>query len=134
MTKARATISKPVPEVRFWACFAVVFALVAQVLFPIQAMAMPNSDGSAYTLCTGDADVTVTKSTRSQPAKGIMGLKCADCVLSSITAVQTVTPVVLPVRQPIAHAIFRPAAQASCIKARAPPRPHSCGPPSQFQA
>ena len=134
MTKALATISKPMPEVRFWACFAVVFALVAQVLFPIQAMAMPNSDGSAYTLCTGDADLIVAKSTKTHPAKGVMGLKCADCVLSSITAVQTAMPVLLPARHRIAHAVFRPAAQVSCIKARAPPRPHSCGPPSQFQA
>lgn len=134
MTPARTTIRKAEPEVHFWACFAVVFALVVQALFPIQAMAMPNADGTAYVLCTGDTSITAATSTKSKPVKDLMGLKCADCVLASITAVQTAPPVDLPDRYSLAETTWRSAADTSTIRARAPPRPHSCGPPASITA
>jgi hypothetical protein len=122
-------------ELRFWACFAVVMALLTQVFFPPQVMAADTAHGTAMVLCSGGMDaapiadpvlVKVLKLHKS----GLQGLKCANCVLSSITGVVTPHQDFVPVLHNVAHADFRPAAVSSPVGARAPPRPFSCGPPS----
>jgi hypothetical protein len=122
-------------EVRFWALFAVVLALFTQVLFPPQVMAMPSEHGVQMVLCTSgmDSQPIVDKITVKSPVKkpGLAGLKCAQCVLASVTAITTPQPVFQPTVYTIAHADFTPATRRSPVKARAPLRPHSCGPPSQ---
>ena len=122
-------------EVRFWALLAVVMALFTQVLFPPQVMAMPSPHGVQMVLCTSgmDSQPIVDKVVIKSPVKkpGLAGLKCAQCVLASITAITTPQPVFQPAVYEISHANFTPASRRSPIKARAPPRPHSCGPPSQ---
>ena len=125
-------------EFKFWALFSVVMALFTQVLFPPQVMAMPGDHGPQFVLCSAGIDsqpildASAAKIFKSAPHKpnGLAGLKCASCVLASITAIATPVPVFQPVVYTVAHADFKPAARAAPIKARAPPRPHSCGPPS----
>ena len=123
------------PELRFWACFAVVLALLTQIFFPPQVMAADTAHGTAMVLCSGGMDaapiadpllVKVLKLHRS----GLQGLKCANCVLASITAVVTPDQSFVPVVHDMVRADFRPAAVTSPVGARAPPRPFSCGPPS----
>jgi len=122
-------------EVRFWALFAVVMALFTQALFPPQVMAMPSEQGVRMVLCSSGLDsqpIATDAVFTSKPHKpGLAGLKCAQCVLASITAIATPQPVFRPAVYSIARADFTPAARHGPIKARAPPRPHSCGPPFQ---
>ncbi|ESQ94222.1 hypothetical protein [Asticcacaulis benevestitus] len=139
MAKADSILRTPRnSEVNFWACFAVVFALVSQVLFPPQVMAMPSSHGVKMVLCSAGMDSqpiveTTTLILKSAPKKpGLAGLKCAQCVLASVTGITTPEPVFQPAIYTVCHADFTPATRRSPIKARAPPRPHSCGPPSQI--
>lgn len=139
MAKADSLLRMPRnSEVNFWACFAVVFALVSQVLFPPQVMAMPSSHGVKMVLCSAGMDSrpiveTTTLIIKSTPQKsGLAGLKCAQCVLASLTGITTPEPVFQPAIYAVRHADFTPATRRSPIKARAPPRPHSCGPPSQI--
>ncbi|ESQ89624.1 hypothetical protein ABAC460_12200 [Asticcacaulis sp. AC460] len=133
MTSASSLIRKLVPEVRFWACFAVVFALLGQALFPVQALAFTMDHGAAI-LCNDTTAQAVSDKASSTDKSGMMGLKCADCVLASVTAIQTPVPAIETVVYTIAYAELKPAAERAPVKARAPPRPHSCGPPSQTQA
>ncbi len=123
-------------EVHFWALLAVAMALFTQILFPPQVMAMPSDHGIRMVLCTSGMDsqpIAADSLIKSKPHKpGLDGLKCAQCVLASITAITTPQPVFQPAVYTVAHADFVPAAVRSPVKARAPPRPHSCGPPSQI--
>jgi hypothetical protein len=121
----------------FWACFAVVMALLTQVFFPPQVMAMPSDHGVRMVLCTPGIDgapivdkasEVVLKSTPHKNA--LQGLKCANCVLASVTAIQTPEPTALPVVYASTRIDFVPNVRTGPIKARAPPRPYSCGPPS----
>lgn len=133
MSMAASLIRKLVPEVRFWACFAVVFALLGQALFPVQALAL-TMDHGAFVLCNDTTAEAVSGKASSTNKSDLMGLRCADCVLASITAIQTPVRSIEPVVYTIAYAELKPAVERAPIKARAPPRPHSCGPPSQNQA
>lgn len=127
---------KRIPELRFWACFAVVFALLSQALFPMQAMAMPGAD-ARFVLCTdGAAPIadTVSQKLLGKSKPGLMGLRCVDCVLASITALPVPAPVSVPAVYVAGRIVFLPAPAASPVRARAPPRPHSCGPPETVEA
>lgn len=129
------TSVKPVPELRFWACFAVVFALLSQALFPMQAMAM--SGNSRFVLCADGAAPaidTVSQKLLGKSKPGFMGMKCVDCVLATITALPVPAPVAVPVRYTSERIAFQAAKPASNVRARAPPRPHSCGPPETVEA
>ena len=123
-------------DLRFWALIAVVMALFTQILFPPQVMAMPSDHGIRMVLCTSGmdsqpiSDKLIVKSSPKKP--GLAGLKCAQCVLASVTAITTPEPVFQPATYMVSHADFTPATRRTPIKARAPPRPHSCGPPSQI--
>lgn len=124
-------------EVRFWACFAVAFALLAQVLFPVQAMA--NASGQRFMLCAEQSDTTPQADTlaaelvsKTVKKDSYQGLKCADCVLASITAIEAPVIYIEPAIYRAVAAIVTPERIATPVKARAPPRPHSCGPPSQI--
>ncbi|MDI7774525.1 hypothetical protein [Asticcacaulis sp. EMRT-3] len=129
----------PAQEVRFWALVVVALALFTQVLFPPQVMAVESESGQRLVLCSSGID--------SQPIvepglakilnidthkKGLQGLKCADCVLASLTAIQTPVQTYVPAVYRVEHIAFCPLQRTSPVKARAPPRPYSCGPPSQI--
>ena len=125
------------PEVRFWACFAMVMALFTQALFPPQVMAAETAHGTTFVICTAGADanpiadsaiIKTFKAPHSKP--GLQGLKCADCVLHSVTGIVAPDASHVPAVYAVGHAELRPLLRTSPIKARAPPRPHSCGPPS----
>jgi hypothetical protein len=123
-------------EVRFWACFAVALALLCPFLFPVQASAQSMS---AFMLCVEQADapmvadtVAAQKIADATRNKAYQGLKCADCVLASLTAITTPTPQVIAVVYVSERLSLAPATNAVTVRARAPPRPHSCGPPSEI--
>lgn len=133
MAKGQGHFSEAMPELRFWACFAVIFALFAQAFFPAQVMAQTGRDGSAIVFCTGSGDTAVIDASGKitiTHKSGVNGLKCADCVLASITAVQPVEAPTVPVVYSVVHIDPVVIAAASPVKARAPPRPFSCGPPA----
>jgi len=125
-------------ELTFWACFSVIFALVSQALFPPQVMAATNRGETRIFLCTdapGASPVVdhaaETLISSHDKSKRYQGLKCASCVLASITSLP------VPDRSPV-PAVFSvhiidlatdPASQP--VQARAPPRPFSCGPPAK---
>lgn len=126
--------------VRFWTCFAVVMALFTQMLFPPQVMAASTASGTQFLICTAGLDATPIADTATAKLfktlghkPGLQGLKCADCVLASITAVTQPPQAFTPVVYTLSHADFKPAPDISAVQARAPPRPHSCGPPSHIQ-
>lgn len=123
-------------EVRFWACFAVVLALLCPFLFPVQASAQAMS---GFMLCVEQVNapavadtVAAQKIANASKTKGYQGLKCADCVLASLTAIATPAPQIVPVVYVTEYISLTPAANATTVRARAPPRPHSCGPPSEI--
>jgi hypothetical protein len=129
------TSVKPVPELRFWACFAVVFALLSQAFFPMQAMAMPGN--GRYVLCTEGAGAkadTISQKLFAKSKPGFMGMKCVDCVLATITTLPAPAPVAVPVSYTSERIVFHAATSAAPVRARAPPRPHSCGPPETLEA
>jgi len=134
-----ATSVKPVPELRFWACIAVAFALLSQAVFPVQAMVTPGamSGNGRYVLCTEGGPIvadTVSQKLFGKAKPGFMGMKCVDCVLATITALPVPAPITVPVSYASTPAVFAPARAASRVRARAPPRPHSCGPPETIEA
>lgn len=123
-------------EVRFWACFAVVLALLCPFLFPVQASAQAMS---GFMLCVEQAGAPAVKDTVAAQKiadatkdKAYQGLKCADCVLASLTAITTPSQQIETVIYIAGQANLTPAANAVTVRARAPPRPHSCGPPSEI--
>jgi hypothetical protein len=134
MAKVQGHSSAPTPELRFWACFAVVFALLTQAFFPAQVMAAPGRDGTELVFCTGNDTLSIDASGKItlKHKSGVNGLKCADCVLASITAVQAAEPPAVPVVYTVAHIDHVLSIAASPVQARAPPRPFSCGPPASL--
>ncbi len=132
--RARPSVSSH-PEFRFWACFAVVMALLTQVFFPPQVMAADTAHGPSAVLCSAGldaapiADPVLLKALHLHKS-GLQGLKCASCVLASITAIATPDQTFVPIVYAVAHADYRPATMTAPVGARAPPRPFSCGPPS----
>lgn len=123
-------------EVRFWACFAVVMALLCPFLFPVQASAQ---GARGFMLCVEQPDapavvdtVAAQKVASATKTKPYQGLKCADCVLASLMAITTPVPQVVPVIYVTERLNLAPAANTIQVRARAPPRPHSCGPPSEI--
>jgi hypothetical protein len=94
---------------------------------------------SGFMLCVEQADaptvvdtVAAQKIADATKGKAYQGLKCADCVLASLTAVVTPAPQIVPVIYAAEQVSLVPAANAVTVRARAPPRPHSCGPPSEI--
>jgi hypothetical protein len=111
-------------------------ALLTQVFFPPQVMAAETANGPAMVLCSAGldgaaivADPLLAKVVKLHKS-GLQGLKCANCVLASITAVTTPDATFIPAVYAAARADFRPAIMAAALGSRAPPRPFSCGPPS----
>ncbi|ESQ75439.1 hypothetical protein [Asticcacaulis sp. AC402] len=133
MTQVQSITDRRVPEVRFWACFVVIFALFAQALFPVQALAL-TMDHTPFAICNDDKAPAFTAKVKTVDTSGTLGLKCVDCVLSSITAIRTPALSLQPVLYTFAYSELKPATTGSPVKARAPPRPYSCGPPSENQA
>ncbi|MGZ3306359.1 MAG: hypothetical protein ACXU8U_10915 [Asticcacaulis sp.] len=127
-------------EVHFWACLIVALALLAQVFFPPQVMAATTDHGTTMVLCTGGMDAApivdpaLAKVIKAVHKSGLQGLKCANCVLASITAIVTPDQSFIPAVYGVTHIVRRPAERLTPVHARAPPRPFSCGPPLSFQA
>jgi len=103
-------------------------------------MARSTLDGVRFIICTDGvsaapaADVASAKLFKNLDHKKTshQGLKCAACVRASITAVTQPTAPVMPAVYSQALVGRAPPAESTPVKARAPPRPHSCGPPTQI--
>lgn len=113
-------------ELSFWTVFAFVFALLSQALFPMQAMAMPSADGG-YVLCgmSSAMDTDGQKDGKSAEAPP----HCGTCV--AVTFEASTPPLLSEAAAPygISDVAVFSLAPVSVHPARAPPRPHSCGPP-----
>ncbi len=124
-------------ELMFWACFAVVLALLSQALFPPQVMAASVGGQTRFILCTDAPGIAPAVDKASEKLFGshkstpYQGLKCANCVISSVTALPAPATVAVPVSYAVTHIEMRADPARAPIQPRAPPRPFSCGPPSQ---
>ncbi|ESQ82247.1 hypothetical protein AEAC466_18040 [Asticcacaulis sp. AC466] len=115
------------------------FALLSQALFPVQATAGTRQGDYRVFLCmdspgaTPTVDVAAEKLiTSHETSKRYQGLKCADCVLASITAVASPEQVAIPVSYLLTVVTLAIDRARQPVGARAPPRPFSCGPPSEI--
>lgn len=113
-------------ELSFWTVCAFVFALLSQAIFPMQAMAMPTADGG-YVLCgmSSALDMDGEKDGKSAEAPN----HCGTCIAVGFEAAEP--PLLAQISAPYglsAVAAFS-LPPVSEHPARAPPRPHSCGPP-----
>lgn len=126
------------PELRFWALFAVVMALLTQIVFPPQVMAAQTADGPQFVLCTAGIDSAPIADPAAKvfktPHKGLNGLKCADCLMATVTAIATPVQVYTPAVYVMRLRVALPHKAVRVVQARAPPRPHSCGPPVSVRA
>ena len=120
-------------EFRFWTLMAVVMAIGLQVLFPAHLFAA-RIDGSGFMLCNMDAPVVdqplvdAIQADKAQKS-GAIGQKCVDCVFLSLTALPQPEPSFTPVIYSSLVPVLKPVRDTERPKARAPPRPYSCGPP-----
>ncbi|UDF02392.1 hypothetical protein [Asticcacaulis sp. AND118] len=119
-------------ETRFWTMLAVVMGLLVQVLFPPHLLAA-SRDGPGFVLCNSAVQVVDTGLSQAvakdKTDKTIQGLKCADCVLAGLTGLPQPDLGVIPVVYAEIAEPLTPVRGTAQPKARAPPRPHSCGPP-----
>ncbi|WP_140985239.1 hypothetical protein [Asticcacaulis tiandongensis] len=120
-------------ELRFWTIMAVAMAISVQVLFPAHLFAA-KVDGSGFMLCNMDAPavdqplISAIQAEKAQKGDAI-GKKCTDCVFLSMTALPQPDQVFTPVIYVALTPVLTPDRESERPKARAPPRPHSCGPP-----
>lgn len=122
-------------ELRFWALFAVVMALLTQAAFSPQVMAATGAHGTQFVLCTAGVDsAPIVDKTAAKLFKtyhkGLAGLRCANCVTASVTAIAPPPVRFERIVYTAARADFHACALTTPAAPRAPPRPHSCGPPS----
>jgi hypothetical protein len=105
------------------------FALCIQLLIPAASLAH-EAQGSSRTvvLCTLDGAKTVVVP-GDGPAHGFGGLKCHDCVMASVAAVQPGDATVIPVRYALDSRRDRAGLAQPPARSRAPPRPPSTAPP-----
>jgi hypothetical protein len=112
-------------ELRFWAMVCFAFALCLQALMPPAAMAYVAAQDGMSVWCSGESDTPT--SDKQSPTQG---LKCADCVVASVTT--TLTPQLSQTKHiHVFHDVnyIRPEFYR-LPPARAPPKPYACGPPS----
>jgi len=114
-----------------WPAALALLALCVQLLIPAASLATEAKNNvRTVVLCTLEGAKTVTVPGGDSRHHGFGGLKCHDCVMTSIAAVSPGDAPTLPVRYatesrpaPIDRATGLPGA-------RAPPRPPSTGPPA----
>lgn len=107
-------------------------AMFTQLLIPTASLAYEAAANRTHevVLCTAEGAVTVAVPAGTDHHKGFAGLKCHDCVMASVAAVQTNG---LAVVEPVLYAapveIALPGQDRPATSARAPPRPPSTAPP-----
>jgi len=105
------------------------FALCVQLLIPAASLAHEAQDRSqTVVICTLDGAKTVVVP-GDGPAHGFGGLKCHDCVMASVAAVQPGDATVVPVRYALETRQDRASLAQRPAQSRAPPRPPSTAPP-----
>jgi len=120
------------------AVFAAMLAMLAQALTPAAAMAHDlRESGSAIVICSAEGSRVVILeadgSVRTAPAKGFMGLKCANC-LGPTLAVTLDAPVSALATIRYAQVVETVVVRVLGVRghARAPPRPPGQGPPASL--
>ena len=124
-----------------WSAWLAVLALVFQALVPSMVMAQPKARSSQIIeICSNLGnqilvyDLTTGKVSKKSPenGKGVMGLKCVDCLLASLIFISP-DLASLPVRYGQSQVLYVSLVPFGPIKARGPPRPPARAPP-HFQA
>jgi hypothetical protein len=111
-----------------WPALALAFALLLQGLIPAAAVA--HDHDQQVQICTSAGLKLVTLGARHGAGHhGFGGLACEQCVMASLAAVAAAPPQAVP---PSARfdIVLPPAAERPSVRTRAPPRPHSRGPPA----
>lgn len=122
---------RPTPRRGALTAALALLALCVQLLIPAASLATETkSDVRTVVLCTLDGVKTVTTPGDESQHHGFGGLKCHDCVMASIAAVSANEALALPVRYPAESRLAPVDGPDRLPGARAPPRPHSTGPPS----
>ncbi|CAN1541212.1 hypothetical protein MCEMIH16_01780 [Caulobacteraceae bacterium] len=105
------------------------FALFVQLLIPAASLAHEAQNRSqTVVICTLDGAKTVVVP-GDGPAHGFGGLKCHDCVMASVAAVQPGDAATVPVRYATEARLTLTGLARPQARSRAPPRPPSTAPP-----
>lgn len=138
MAKREQTDETKRAELTFWACFIVILALFSQAMFPSQVMAARVKGETRAILCMDSpgavpaVDASLEKLIASHDKSNrYQGLKCPDCVTASITALPVPDCFTVPAPFAIEVVTLTVDQASQPVRARAPPRPFSCGPPSR---
>jgi hypothetical protein len=115
---------------RSLAFLAATFAITFGSLMPFAALAASTPDHPVFCSADGLQTIAVDQTGRPLPGKGMMGIKCAACLLALSVALPQpplVTPAAAPTTRPAS--VFIAEAPRLTPPARAPPRPPSTAPP-----
>jgi hypothetical protein len=117
-------------EFRFWTTFLLVIALFCQVLFP-KALMAASLEGQGFELCNSEhptQDLGLIQAVKSEKQRQNTP-KCEHCL--ALSPISLLSPVVvsIPIIYEAEAAGLGHETRSPLPKARAPPRPHSCGPP-----
>jgi len=115
---------------RSLAFLAATFAITFGSLMPFAAMAASTPDHPVFCSADGLQTIAVDQTGQPLPGKGMMGAKCAACLLALSVALPQ-PPLVAPRAAPTTHpaSIFIAEAPRLTPPARGPPRPPSTAPP-----
>lgn len=115
---------------RSLAFLAATFAISFGSLMPFAALAASTPDHPVYCSADGLQTVAVDETGHPLPGKGMMGVKCAACLLALSVALPQpplVTPAAAPTTRPAS--VFIAEAARLTPPVRGPPRPPSTAPP-----
>lgn len=106
-------------------------ALLTQLLIPSASLAFDGREtGPTITMCTADGAVTVlAPDSADHDGKGFGGLKCHDCVMTSVATIGAILLLSAPVQYAVRAEIALPGHERPQTRGRAPPRPPSTAPP-----
>jgi len=115
---------------RSLAFLAATFAISFGSLMPFAALAASTPDHPVFCSADGLQTVAVDETGRPLPGKGMMGVKCAACLLALSVALPE-PPLVTAAAAPTTHpaSVFVAEAAHLTPPARGPPRPPSTAPP-----
>lgn len=111
-------------------------AMLVQLLIPAASMATEArvGQGPVIMLCTADGPVAMASDSMPDHGKGFAGFKCHDCVMTSVAAIGSATPLMLPVRYASRIEALPAGHERPQARSRGPPRPPSTAPPVSLNA
>ena len=105
-------------------------ALIGQLLIPAASLAHEaNAPAQTVVLCTLDGAKTVSIPAGQDQHHGFGGLKCHDCVMTSVAALTASDGIVILVLYVVESQLEPEGFARPQARSRAPPRPPSTAPP-----